>query len=137
VSRADGQILEKLGGDGSDYALVSGTALSGQHSYTLLEEGFVALDNRASTAEASRAVEFRLAAGAMEEVWSYTSPDAFHEFGLGDAVRLPSGNTRIVWSSSGELNEVTPEGDLIWKVNLDVGAGFAYGDYTEDPQVWP
>lgn len=137
IDRDSGEITEHLGGNGSDYTFTTGTPLSGQHSFTMLDDGFVVLDNRDDTDEPSRAAQFRLSGGTMEEVWSYTSPAGYHEFGLGDAVRMPSGNTKIVWSSSGELNEVTPEGELIWKLNLDVGTGFGYGDYTEDPQVLP
>lgn len=139
IDRSTGTLLEKIGGPDSTYTLTTGTPTSGQHSFSILPDGFVVLDNREDNDEDTRVVQFALddTAHTMAETWSYTSPDHYHEFGLGDAIRLDNGNTRIVWSSSGELNEVTPAGDLLWKMNLDAGTGFGYGQYSVDPQVYP
>jgi hypothetical protein len=51
-------------------------------------------------------------------VWSYERPAAEQEFVrfLGDAKKLDNGNVLIVWSSIGEIAEVTPDGDVVWQI---------------------
>ncbi len=47
---------------------------------------------------------------------------------LGNAQRLPDGNTLLVFSSAGEMNEVSPSGDVMWRLNLDLGAAFGFSE---------
>lgn len=139
IDRTSGELVDRILGIDQDYGIVSGTAMSAQHSFTILDDGFVIMDNRNDPEEISRVVQYRLDDDekTVLQTWEYEAPGGFHLLGLGDAVRLPNGNTRIVWSSAGELSEVTPEGEIVWQLNLDVGAGYGYGSYWEDPQAWP
>lgn len=59
--------------------------------------------------------------GVLKETWSWTLPDPRTVEALGDARRLPSGNTMSSWGTLGELVEVTPEGDIAWHVAGEVG----------------
>ena len=73
----------------------------------------------------SRAVEYRVdeAAGTLEQVWSFDHPDGGYVTHLGDARRLPGGNTMVSWSPDGILTEVTPEGDIVWEARVDQKIG--------------
>lgn len=139
IDRGTGAIVDRILGIDQDYSIVSGVAMSAQHSFTILDGGFVIMDNRNSTEEISRVVEYALDddAKTVSQTWEYEAPEGFHLLGLGDALRMENGNTRIVWSSAGELAEVTPAGEVVWQLNMDVGAAFGYGAYWEDPQAWP
>lgn len=139
IDRQTGEIVDRILGIDQDYSIVSGTAMSAQHSFTILDDGFVIMDNRNATDEISRVVQYQLDDGAqtVSQTWEYEAPEGFHLLGLGDALRMENGNTRIVWSSAGELAEVTPAGEIVWQLNMDVGAAFGYGAYWDDPQAWP
>lgn len=53
-------------------------------------------------------------ARTYREVWSYAEPRGRCYQARGDAVRLPNGHRIVVWSGSGEIWEITPEGDIVW-----------------------
>lgn len=76
---------------------------------------------------ASRVVEIRVdpAAGTAETVWTYAEPDGEHVAYLGDAKRLPNGNTLISWGDLRRIDEVTPDGQVVWQVGLDRTTGRA------------
>lgn len=50
-------------------------------------------------------------------VWQYADevPNLFYSPFMGNAQRLPNGNTHITESSTGRLFEVTPAGDVVWE----------------------
>lgn len=77
----------------------------------------------------SRANELRIADG--EIVWSYLSDRCLLVPFLGNAQRLPDGDTLVVYSSAGQMDEVGREGDLLWRVNLDLGAAFGFSERVD------
>lgn len=64
-------------------------------------------------------------AGTAEAVWTYDAPDGAEVTFLGDAKRLPGGNTLIAWGSEGRLTEVTPDGAIVWQLEVDRPVGRA------------
>ena len=53
-------------------------------------------------------------AGTIDELWEWReTPDFFDAF-VGDADRLPNGNTLITSGARARLIEVTPEGEVVW-----------------------
>lgn len=52
-----------------------------------------------------------------EVVWAYTDPmvSSFYTPYMGNAQRLPNGNTHITESATGRLFEVTREGEVVWE----------------------
>ena len=56
----------------------------------------------------------------QQVVWSYTDPMAssFYTPYMGQAQRLPNGNTHITESATGRLFEVAPEGEVVWEFIL-------------------
>ncbi|WP_431514295.1 aryl-sulfate sulfotransferase [Variovorax sp. DAIF25] len=52
-----------------------------------------------------------------EVAWSYADEmvNAFYTAFMGNAQRLPDGNTHVTESATGRLFEVTPEGEVVWE----------------------
>jgi len=99
-------------------------------------DGFLVFDNgyHHATRE-SRVVEYTLdpAAGTVQKVWEYPAEEGAFNPLLGDAVRLADGDTLISWGLSGELTEVTPEGEVVWRATVDLGA--AVGRIVAMPEL--
>jgi hypothetical protein len=70
-------------------------------------------------------------------VWSYGVPSVYSRI-LGDVQRLPNGNTLVVFSTTGQIHEVSPSGGLVQTIagvvspnNPRSVACFAYADFRE------
>jgi len=88
-----------------------------QHHPTLLENGnILVFDNRSFTKRRySRVVELNPLTRLI--VWEYKShpPQRFFSPSRGDSQRLPNGNTLITNSDSGQVFEVTRDGEVVWE----------------------
>ena len=59
----------------------------------------------------------------------YQSEECLLVVFLGEAVRLNQGNTRVVYSSSGQIDEIDPIGDIVWQLNTDLGGAIGFVDW--------
>jgi len=103
-------------------------------------DGFLVFDNGYHHEPAhSRVVEyaFDADAGIVEQVWEYWDPMGRFIPLLGDARRLPNGNTLTSWTQAGMLVELTPEGDEVWRIEADVGTMMGRVSYLEELYVQP
>jgi hypothetical protein len=116
--------------------------VDGPHSIESLGDDRILLFNRrlsddgklpADADVCSEAVELQLypETGEVETVWSYGSEDCLWVIFYGEARRLESGNTLIIFSSAGQIDEATPDGETVWRVNTDIGGAFGFGDRIE------
>ena len=122
VDLATGATLEQWGGRDSDVAVAAGAAVDHAHlSQAPGADRLLVFDNRLHAGGAPRVVELGLDrdAGALEVVWSYQHPDVGRVGFLGDAQRLPGGNTLIAWGDEARLTEVDPDGSIVWELQLD------------------
>jgi uncharacterized protein (UPF0248 family) len=110
ISRSTGKIIWKLGPP----------LVAGQHAPTLLGNGNVLIfDNGVHRLDDSmpysRVIEIN--PGTNEIVWKYQDKPAWNFFSprMGNAQRLPNGNTLITEASFGRLFEVTKEGEIVWE----------------------
>jgi outer membrane protein assembly factor BamB len=110
ISRSTGKIIWKLGPP----------LVAGQHAPTLLGNGNVLIfDNGVhrldDSMQYSRVIEIN--PGTNEIVWKYQDKPAWNFFSprMGNAQRLPNGNTLITEASFGRLFEVTKEGEIVWE----------------------
>lgn len=138
IDRASGEVVEVVGGDHSDYVDAQGssalTAL--QHQFEVVPGGLLVHDNGSTEAQASRAVEYTLdpETGKAELVWEYFPDPPCYNYALGDVTRLPAGNTLVTWSMGGQVDEVNPHGDRVWRLNVELGAGIGYVTWVEQLQ---
>jgi hypothetical protein len=114
----------------SDFAFVDGsTPTSHQHQFELLDgDRLLSFDNRYDLQEPARVVEFALDFETMtaEEVWSYQHDPELSVYALGDVDRQDDGSTLIVWSTSGVIQYLSPEGEELWRLNTGLGYAFGY-----------
>ena len=135
IDRQSGETLWRLGGDESDFRSAASDfePFVHQHQHQLTEDGILVFDNQALESQESRVVEYALdeETGTLSLIWKYVPEPSFYTHGLGDVYRLPSGNTRIVWSAQGQIDEVTPEGELRWQLSASLGGGIGYADWID------
>ena len=89
--------------------------MSGPHDATVLKNGHILLFDNGLGRGWSRVIE--LDPLTRQIVWEYRAPQPadFYTVVHGSNQRLPNGNTLIANSGHGEVFEVTPEGEIVWR----------------------
>jgi hypothetical protein len=110
IARETGKIVWKLGSP----------TVAGQHAPTILSNGDVLIfDNGVHRLDDSipysRVIEVNPVTNKI--AWKYQDQPAWNFFSprMGNAQRLPNGNTLIDEASFGRFFEVTKEGDVVWE----------------------
>jgi len=134
VSRS-GELVWQFGGDcsGAPAPQCVPSSWTVNHGHQVLENGnFLFFSNgeyRSNTP--SSALEFSLStSGTMQatELESYTSATGAHCDSMGDVQRLPNGNTLVVFSNEGLIEELDPSWKLIQTLEA---SSFGYADWRE------
>lgn len=92
-----------------------------QHGAVLTSEGTLLVSTRRSeTDEETMLREYRLddASQQLEQIWSFGEGEGLYAPTLGEGHRLDGGNTLHNLGSYARLREVTPEGTVVWDVDL-------------------
>ncbi len=123
LDRQTGAVLWELGGPHSDFILPDGGFHHAHFSHVLGPDHVLVFDNDLHEGSEARVVEYRLnpTDGTAEVLWEQHDPDGETTGFLGDAVRLPGGNTLVVWSPNGRIEEFTPEGERVWLARAPEG----------------
>ena len=124
IDRQTGEIIWRLGGKKNEFTFIDDPdPFFSQHDIRRLPNGNITLfDNRSqrdSTYTYSRAVEYELdeIAKTAKFVWEYRGDDL--ALGMGNAQRLPNGNTMIGWGAANPaLTEVKPNGDKALEITF-------------------
>ncbi|MDP6933130.1 MAG: aryl-sulfate sulfotransferase [Myxococcota bacterium] len=137
IDRASGECVWGLGGEAATLSTASGSStFIHQHQFDLADDGqtIVVFDNDGATGTVSRVLEYALdpEAGEAEETWSYQADPTIYSFVLGDVHRFDDGDTLVTWSTSGQLDRVDPDGELVWQLNSDLGYVFAFNTILDD-----
>ncbi len=133
VDRATGEMVRVVGGPFSDVSLADGSAdlFAWQHQFDVLDGGVLIFDNGTPEVRDSRAIEYAVDGGAAEAVWEFHADPPLFTPALGDVERLDDGNTLVSWSSSGQIDEVTADGDVVWRLRTQMAAGFGFTTWLE------
>ncbi len=117
------------------------SAFDWQHGAYLTQAGTLLATMRApGDPEQSVAREYALHPDEqrLEQLWSYGLGEGIYAPELGEAVRLPGGNTLINYGSGLRIREVTPEGALAWDLSFDRGSLLGRSEPLEDLYaLWP
>ncbi len=120
----DGDLVRAVGGHGT-HALTGGDQLVGKpHSAYWTDSGTLLFTTTPSTSpEETRAIElgFDDEAGTAEVIWSWGEGEGFFAKVLGEALRLPNGNTVVNFGSEGVVVEITPDGEVGWRLETPTG----------------
>ncbi len=137
IDRSSGGVDWRLGGYLSDFARSDGSTdyFRHQHQMQVLEDSLLVFSNGDGHGGASHPVELAMDEDALwaEERWEYWSDPAHTDLILGDVHRFDDGNTLVTYSYSGQIQEVTPEGEPIWQLSAGMGGALGYTTWMEGP----
>ncbi|MFT4974463.1 MAG: hypothetical protein ACI8S6_000346 [Myxococcota bacterium] len=135
VDRASGEVQWAIGGQGDQFTWPDDQEpLSMHHQFHAYAPGrLLVFENGDPSRGYSQVRELVLDEENLtaEEVWSYRHDPPVYVFAKGDVERLDSGNTLVTWSSSGEIQEVRPDGSVQWQFNTELGAAITFVTRTE------
>ncbi|MCK6526869.1 aryl-sulfate sulfotransferase [Myxococcota bacterium] len=135
VDRATGESFRIVGGRLSDFATPGGETrlFENQHQFEIDGDVLRVFDNGTPSSLDSRAREYLLddSTGTADLVWSYGATPPLYCYNLGDVFRMEDGHTLVNFGVLGQLDEVDEDGEVLWRINLDLGAAFGYTTYLE------
>lgn len=137
VNRGSGECEWVFGSFGSTIDFEDGAdRFLHQHQFQIRGDRILILDNDGSTGNESRVLEYELDLenNVARQIWSYVSDPSVYTFVLGEPIRLNDGDTFINWSAAGQMERVTEEEEVTWKLNSE--AGFAFGFNTLLPGLY-
>lgn len=108
-----------------------------QHQFQVLDGALLVFDNGDPGRGYSRVVEIEIDPDTLQadNVWEYIRDPSVFVFAKGDVHRFDSGNTQVVWSASGEIQNVTPAGEVLWQLNTDLGQAITFVQVVDDLYV--
>jgi hypothetical protein len=98
-----------------------------EHQFEVLDDSILVFDN-AGGGSASRAIEYAFdgTASSGDVIWEYTSDPSIFTFVLGDVVRLDDGDTVVDFAVGGQIDRVSPDGNVEWRLNTELGYAFGF-----------
>lgn len=101
-------------------------------NYSSVDEVVLPVD-----ADGNYAKEPGKAFGPNEAIWSYSSPDDFSAPFMAGAQRLPNGNTLVCTGFSGQIFEVTPAKQVVWRYVAPMDPGIQPGGFGPPGRFGP
>ncbi|MFN7143461.1 MAG: aryl-sulfate sulfotransferase [Myxococcota bacterium] len=132
IDRATGMLEWSMNGVANQFAFAGGVPVQMHHQFEVLDDTILFFENGNPDRGYSRAVEVRFdeEARTAEEIWSYTSDPPLYVFAKGDVHRFDDGITQVVWSSAGQIQNVSSEGEVVWQLDLDLGQAITFVQYV-------
>ncbi len=138
VDRATGEVIWRLGGKKSDFALGPGLPFAWQHNAVAVDAGTIRIFDNESNGKAvlpaSRVIWVKHDDSAMTASISRSvqHPDGLSAAAEGDGQELANGDTFVGWGILGRFSEFDPAGSLIFDGSLPAG----YNDYRAYRLPW-
>ncbi len=135
IDRATGERLWTLGGVYNDFRYIDGAEpIILHHQFDRLDDGMLIFDNGDNNRGYSRAVEYTFDMDEMTVAlaWEYVRDPPVYVYAKGDVTRFDDGSTQVVWSSSGEIQDVDPDGDVTWELGVELGHIFQFVQHVDD-----
>jgi len=131
VDRARGDVVWRLGGKRSDFAIAAGASFAWQHHARRHQDGTLTVfDNGAGVAQTepySRGLQLALdeAAGTATPVREVAHPDRLSASAMGSMEPLDDDGSFVGWGSVPRFSEFRPDGSLRFDAGFP-GGGFTY-----------
>ncbi len=125
LARRDGDFEGLGGGDPLGFT---------PHSAMPTPQGVLIFDRGSdSSSWCSAAAEYSLDHGAMtaSRDWQYHTDDCQQSMMLGNAQPLWNGNRMLVLAMNGQIDELSPEGQLVWRLNVNFGSAVMFSERFE------
>ncbi len=137
VHRRSGEIIWRLGGKKSDFALGPEAAFAWQHNPQAVDHRTVRLfDNEAAPAVRPHSRVIWIRRDPLEHTatlvrW-FEHPDGLSAGSQGNSEALDNGNTFVGWGQTGRFSEFDPSGNLLFDASVPAG----YDTYRAYRHVW-
>ena len=135
VDRSTGELLWTVANDWGDFTLLGGEKpIFYPHSVQPIDGGLLVFNSEDEcTTQCSAAAELSMDFDSweFEESWCYATEDCLVVSALGNAQRLSNGNTMLVLSTTGQIDETTSDGSLVWRVNSEFGWEFGFASRVD------
>ncbi len=135
IDRQTGDILTQIGGDHADVMTANPEDMwSHAHMSHMWDGGFMVFDNGDHREpEESRVSEYAYdeEAGTLELVWTWSDPDNLFNPFFGDAEKLTE-TWLTTWTTLGRMQEISAEGDVVWRMETELGYALGRGRWVED-----
>ena len=122
ISRATGEIIWRMGGKNNEFTLHDPVGwFDHQHAAYRLPNGNLILFDNGTYRGYSRAVEYAVdeSTKVVTKVWEYNAGYNVLGWAMGNAQRLPNGNTLIGWGSANPIAaEVKPNGTVVHEMDM-------------------
>lgn len=129
IDRQTGEIIWRLGGRANMFAHFNDPLFGHQHDARVQPNGNITVFDNLGRPGPSRGVEYAIneRMRTVTRVWEYAhNPPVFGAF-MGNAQRLPNGNTLLSWGAPSReeefayvsITEVTPEGEVAFELTFD------------------
>jgi len=134
IDRSTGETLWGMNGVLDEFTLQNGYPTDYHHQFDVLDGSIVFFDNGHSSRQYSRLVEFAYdeEAWTQTQTWEYRAEPDIVVATKGDVDRFDDGNTRVVWSTSGMIQDVTPDGEILFQVETELGYVFTFTQQVDD-----
>jgi hypothetical protein len=138
VDRESGEILWEMGGLDSDFTAIGDDVWwTHGHLSHIWKGGMVLFDNNYHNEpeeDVSRIVEYAFdeETRTVEKVFDYYDPEDRFIPMIGDVKKLPNGNYLVSWTTLGMINEITPDGDVVWQAEAELGSVTTRVTWVED-----
>jgi hypothetical protein len=125
IDRSNGQLLRLFGVDGYGFAPGS-RAFYMQHDAHWTERGTLLMTSTDPLTDYMGAIEYEVddVTRTLTEVREIGFEAQQSSFALGQARTLANGNVLLNWGGGGLIQEITPQGDVVWEVMLGSGTWF-------------
>lgn len=123
VGRATGDVMWRLGGKKTDFAMGPGSAFAWQHDARRQADGTLTLfdDNQAPNGSRGLVLEVDETARAASLIRAYTHPASIQATSQGNFQVLPNGDALIGWGSQPNVTEFDPQGKVAFDAALPPG----------------
>lgn len=127
VDKQTGEVIWRLGGKRSDFAMGPGADFHFQHDVVRQPDGTISLfDNEATppTADRSRGLVLRVdeRSRTATVVREYVHPEGLLAIAEGNLQRLPGGNVFVSWGPEEHVSEFSRDGQLLFDLQVPPGA---------------
>jgi hypothetical protein len=131
VDRPTGEILWVMGGPDGTFTWADGAPLwsgvedswlSHAHLSDAWDGGLVAFDNGSHRSPPTSSIvelAWDEGSGTVEEVFRWSHPDGRFVGIIGDVRKLPGGSYLASWSTAGDLDEISPAGEVLWHAETE------------------
>jgi hypothetical protein len=132
LDRRSGEIIWRLGGRSSDFAIDPAAAFAWQHDARRQPDGSLTMFDNGNGASRALVLSVDEVARRVGLAASYVHPWRLHAASQGNVQLLPNGNVFVGWGAQPFVSEFTADGELVFDAQLGTG----YVSYRAFRKPW-